>query len=277
LEGDGVTWLNSALEWTTTLALQFAVVLLGFGVERLRPARQQGLAEVRLNLAYIAALRVIYAGLYPLSAALTTVLVNQLGGGLITLPESGLGLVVAIPCYALAMDGGEYAFHRAQHRFPLLWAMHSLHHSDPAVNVSTAARHFWGEMPLKFVTVYALVGLIFKANPIVIGVYTGLGMYNYFLHMNLRIGFGRWSAWLNSPQFHRLHHSALPEHHDCNFNQFFPIFDVLFGTFRQPQRDEYPPTGLTTGELPLRLYNMLLWPWRRPQPVLSRDQTAPYP
>jgi len=83
--------------------------------------------------------------------------------------------------------------------------------------------------------------------------------------MNVRIGFGRWSAWLNSPQFHRLHHSALPEHYDCNFNQFFPIFDVLCGTFRRPQPDEYPPTGLMTGDVPLKLRTMLFWPWRRVQ------------
>jgi sterol desaturase/sphingolipid hydroxylase (fatty acid hydroxylase superfamily) len=261
-----------ALDAIITLALQVAVVLLGFSIERRRPARRQGLAAVRLNLAYMAALRVIYAGLYPLSVGLTTLLVNKLGGGFIKLPASGVGLVIAIPVYVLAMDGGEYVFHRAQHRFPLLWTMHSLHHSDPAVNVSTATRHFWGELLLKSVTVYALIGLLFKANPVVIGAYTGIGLYNYFLHMNVRVGFGRWSAWLNSPQFHRLHHSALPEHHDCNFNQFFPIFDVLCGTYRQPQPDEYPPTGLSTGESPLKLRTMLIWPWRRRHP-----ESAPQP
>jgi sterol desaturase/sphingolipid hydroxylase (fatty acid hydroxylase superfamily) len=267
-----VTWRDLALDGIITLALQVAVVLLGFSIERQRPARRQGLSEIRLNLAYTGALRVVYAGLYPLSVALTTLLVNKLGGGFIKLPAAGFGLLLAIPCYALAMDGGEYFFHRAQHRYPVLWAMHSLHHSDPAVNVSTAPRHFWGEMLLKYVTVYALIGLIFKANPVVIGVYTGMGVYNYFLHMNVRIGFGRWSAWLNSPQFHRLHHSALPEHYNCNFNQFFPIFDVLCGTFRSPQPDEYPPTGLITGDVPLKLRTMLFWPWRRQQ---TRSEPQP--
>jgi sterol desaturase/sphingolipid hydroxylase (fatty acid hydroxylase superfamily) len=55
----------------------------------------------------------------------------------------------------------------------------------------------------------------------------------------------------------------LPEHHDCNFNQFFPVFDVLFGTYRQPRPTEYPPTGLSSGEMPLALHQMLWWPWRR--------------
>jgi sterol desaturase/sphingolipid hydroxylase (fatty acid hydroxylase superfamily) len=253
------------LDGILTLTVQVAAVLVGFAIERRRPARPQGLSETRLNLTYMAALRVIYSGLYPLSASLTGLLVNKLGGGFVTLPAAGVGLVLAIPCYVLAMDGAEYLFHRAQHHFPVLWAMHSLHHSDPAVNVSTAPRHFWGEMLLKSLTVYVLVGLIFRANPAVIAVYTALGLYNYVLHMNVRVGFGRWSAWLNSPQFHRLHHSALPEHYDCNFNQFFPIFDVLCGTYRRPRPDEYPPTGLASGERPLTLSSMLFWPWRRHQ------------
>jgi sterol desaturase/sphingolipid hydroxylase (fatty acid hydroxylase superfamily) len=259
-----VTWTNSAISMAATLAVQIALIVFAFGIEQLRPARPQSISCIRLNIAYTAALRVIYAVLSPLSVGLTTLMVNALGGGLIELPASGAGLAVAIACYALAMDGGEYLFHRAQHRIPLLWAMHSLHHSDPAVNVSTAPRHFWGEILLKSVTIYALIGFLFKANAVVVGAYTVFGLYNYVLHMNLRLGFGRWQALLNSPQFHRLHHSALPEHYDCNFNQFFPVFDVLCGTYRQPRHDEYPPTGLASGDAPQKLYNMLLWPWRRP-------------
>ena len=259
-----MTWTSAALGLAATLALQIGLIAFGFVTERLRPARAQGIRCLRLNVAYMVSLRLIYAVLLPVSGAATTLIVNALGGGLWVLPSAGVGLVYAIPCYALLMDGGEYLFHRAQHRFPVLWAMHSLHHSDPAVNISTAPRHFWGEMVLKAITIYALVGLLVKTNAAVVGFYTMLGLYNYFLHMNLRVGFGRWSGWLNSPQFHRLHHSALPEHHDCNFNQFFPLFDLLFGTYRAPQPGEYPPTGLASGETPLKLHQMLFWPWRRP-------------
>src|SRR4051812_40998585 len=134
----------------------------------------------------------MYAVLYPLSVGLTTLTVKRLGGGLIELPASGVGLAIAVPCYVLLIDGAEYLFHRAQHRIPFLWAMHSLHHSDPAVNISTAPRHFWGEMLLKAVTIYALIGLLVKVNTVVVGFYTILGLYNYVLHMNLRVGFGRW-------------------------------------------------------------------------------------
>ena len=195
-----MTWTNSAISLAAILAVQIALIVFGFGIEQLRPAGPHGISCIRLNIAYVAALRVIYAALYPLSVGLTTLMVNALGGGLIELPASGVGLALAVPCYALAIDGGEYLFHRAQHRIPFLWAMHSLHHSDPAVNVSTAPRHFWGEMLLKAVTIYTVIGLIFKANTVVVAAYTFFGLYNYVLHMNLRIGFGRWQPLLNGPQ-----------------------------------------------------------------------------
>lgn len=257
------TWSDSALSLAGALAAQIALIVLGFGIERLRPARPQGISCIRLNIQYTLVARVMYAVLYPLSVGLTTLTVNRLGGGLIELPAAGVGLAIAVPFYVLLMDGGEYLYHRAQHRIPFLWAMHSLHHSDPAVNISTAPRHFWGEMLLKAVTIYALIGLLVKANTVIVGFYTILGLYNYVLHMNLRVGFGRWQPMLNSPQLHRLHHSALPQHHNCNFNQFFPLFDVLCGTYRPPEKGEYPPTGLADAQAPQTLHSMLLWPWRR--------------
>ena len=56
----------------------------------------------------------------PAVAIVTVAMTNALGGGLFRLPSSGWGLVPAIALYALAMDFGEYVFHRAQHRFPVL-------------------------------------------------------------------------------------------------------------------------------------------------------------
>ncbi len=257
-----ISW-HAVTGWATALALQIGMVLFGCGIERLRPGRSQGFGTLSLNLRYLIALRIIYAGLNPACLVLTSWVVGRLGGGWITLPSSGWGLMVAIPLYALTMDGAEYLFHRAQHRIPVLWTMHSLHHSDQAVNTSTAPRHFWAEMVLKSLTIYALAGLLFKTNPVVIGAYLGLGLYNYVLHMNIALGFGRFQPLLNSPQFHRLHHSALPQHQDCNFNQFFPVFDLLFGTYRRPGDGEFPPTGLSAGDPPLTLREMLLWPWLR--------------
>ena len=149
--------------------------------------------------------------------------------------------------------------------------MHSLHHSDSSLNVSTSGRHYWAEHSLKIITIYLVVALIFKTNLTLVAMYGLISIYNYFLHMNVKSGFGRWSALINSPQYHRIHHSALPEHRNCNFAALFPVFDVLFETYRQPRENEYPPTGLDSGAQPSGLAEAILWPLRS---LIWRPRTA---
>jgi sterol desaturase/sphingolipid hydroxylase (fatty acid hydroxylase superfamily) len=140
--------------------------------------------------------------------------------------------------------------------------MHSLHHSDPDVNVSTTVRHYWAERLIKSVTIYAAVGLVFKVDLTVVNLYALISFYNYFSHMHVKVGYGRWAVLLNSPQYHRIHHSVLAEHYDCNFAALFPIFDRLFGTYRQPLPGQFPPTGLDGAEAPADLWQSLAWPAR---------------
>jgi len=94
-----------------------------------------------------------------------------------------------------------------------------------------------------------------------------------FNHANIRVGFGRMSWLLTSPQMHRVHHSRLPEHQNKNYASVFSILDVLFGTYYHPRRDEFPPTGVpgerdvrTFGEaltLPFREWWQRLYAWQR--------------
>ncbi len=194
--------------------------------------------------------------------ALATLAVNAAGGGWIVLPSQGWGLAAGCLIYLAAMDLGEYLFHRAQHAIPALWAMHSLHHSDPDLGVTTTVRHFWLDPLIKTLTIWLAVGLIFKASPVIAGVYAAATYYNFWTHSNVRIGYGRWSWLLNSPQYHRMHHSALPEHFDCNYAALLPIYDLVGGSYRRPRPDEYPPTGLDTDERPHSFVQAVIWPLR---------------
>lgn len=257
----------------TVIALQIGLIAIGFAIEHLRPVRPPVLGHLRLNVMHLLPTAVVQAFVSPVLGASVTSLVNSAGGGLLVLPASGAGLLFGIVLFTVAMDAAEYAFHRAQHRYPMLWAMHSLHHSETDMNVSTTQRHFWAEQLLKTVTVYVVVGLLFRANPTILAFYAAFTVYNFFLHMNVRIGFGRWSGWLNSPQYHRVHHSCREEHLNCNFAALFPVFDLLFRTYRSVPADDYPPTGLGSHEQPRNLLDMCLWPWRRK--VDERSKSAP--
>ncbi|MFT0167465.1 sterol desaturase family protein [Paraburkholderia mimosarum] len=238
-------------------------VLIGWVIERkVNSVEVNRLNPIRLNLECGLLYELTAAITLTVAPAFTTVGVNAAGGGWIVLPSSGWTLFPAFLLYAFTMDFFEYLFHRAQHRIPILWSMHSLHHSDAAINASTTNRHYWAEFAIKSMTIYMMGGIIFKVSSTIIGFYVVLGFYNFFPHMNLRVGLGRWWMVLNSPQYHRIHHSSLREHWNCNFSGLFPIFDVIFGTFHIPKQGEYPPTGLDTGEHPSGLIEAAFWPVR---------------
>jgi sterol desaturase/sphingolipid hydroxylase (fatty acid hydroxylase superfamily) len=196
----------------------------------------------------------------PAFGAATILVVNRCGGGWIVLPSQGWGLAVGAGAYLLAMDFAEYAFHRAQHAIPWLWELHSLHHSDTTFDATTTVRHFWLDPFLKGISVWLAVGLLFKATAVITGIYAVISLYNFVIHSNTRLDFGRCSWALNAPAYHRIHHSASEEHFDVNFAALLPIFDVIFGGYRPARPGELPATGLDTGRVARTWIEVLAWP-----------------
>jgi sterol desaturase/sphingolipid hydroxylase (fatty acid hydroxylase superfamily) len=235
-------------------------IAVGLAVEWAWPATDASQARPLFNLTLLAPTTILGALTAPLFAILTTLGVKALGCGLLVLPSRGWGLIAGAAVYFLTMDGLEYAFHRAQHKIPALWAMHSLHHSDSAFNISTTVRHFWADTLIKSGTIYLLAALMFRVDGRILGIYWCMSFYNYFVHMNVRVGFGRFSWLLNAPQYHRLHHSRRAGDEGCNFAAHLPLFDVLCGAYRRPMPGDYPPTGLESGPTPSNLMDALTWP-----------------
>ncbi|MES2494183.1 MAG: sterol desaturase family protein [Pseudomonadota bacterium] len=184
---------------------------------------------------------------------------------------SSMSIMIALPLFLLVRDFTEFLYHYAQHRIPVLWAMHSLHHSDPEMTALTTNRHFWGDQFLKAMTIWPATTMIMSQTETLIFAYAVISLYHYFIHANLRVNFGRLSWILNCPAYHRRHHSRLHEHHDTNFAALFPIFDVVFGTYRRP--DGWPPCGLD--EAPRSLGDVLFWPARKALGRLPHAQALP--
>ncbi len=134
--------------------------------------------------------------------------------------------------------------HFARHKIQTLWLFHAVHHSQKELNIFTDDRAHIVDLVigslLSFVPFF-----IFDVSNLwavtVIGIYKPI--HNRFIHANLKINLG-WLGWLvTSPQFHRVHHSAEPEHIDKNFGVHFSIYDYLFGTACL-SRKVYPQTGI---------------------------------
>jgi sterol desaturase/sphingolipid hydroxylase (fatty acid hydroxylase superfamily) len=173
------------------------------------------------------------------------------GGGLVPVFEgTGLwSLILFALAYGFAWDLIQYWLHRMQHAVPFLWEMHRFHHEETALNAFAYPRgHFLGVIAVILFNL-PVVLLFGTRSPHAAAAFLMFPLWGYFTHANLRLGFGPLTPLLASPQWHRIHHSALPEHRDRNFSTLFPVIDIAFGTYHRPAPGAYPPTG--TGGEPL--------------------------
>jgi sterol desaturase/sphingolipid hydroxylase (fatty acid hydroxylase superfamily) len=182
---------------------------------------------------------------------LANVLQSIVGGPYIkiTLPDSWLGYTAGWLIITLITDFFTYWTHRLQHT-SLLWSQHKLHHSDRSVNVTTYFRHHWSEFILSRFFIILPIQAIFNIQPFFhIEIYLlGNVLWSCFCHMNIKVQYGFWSFLISGPQYHWIHHSRREEHFDKNFAVYFPLWDILFGTYFHPRLNEFPETGLPHGE-----------------------------
>lgn len=193
-----------------------------------------------------------------LAAYLSSLLVKELGLslGIVDLRfadnRSPLSVIAAVLMGLLIVDFFFYWYHRTLHRSRILWQHHKMHHLDPEFDALTGPRQNWVESFLVVFFMNIPIALLFKLDaldPLNGGLLNGaiIGFLNSIVlinHSNLRLQFGWAGRLFISPHVHRIHHSLLPQHQDKNFAAIFPMWDILFGTYYHPARDEFPPTGV---------------------------------
>ncbi len=158
---------------------------------------------------------------------------------------SGIQSALTVFLFLLTCDYFFYWYHRAQHKFSFLWAIHELHHSDAELNSTSSARTSWPEGLVQRIVItiptLCLIPLDLK-SAILAALLAKLWLV--FTHANLRLNLGLLTPLVCGPQLHRIHHSIERKHYNTNFAQYFPIWDVLFSTYYQPQGNEFPDTGI---------------------------------
>ncbi len=229
--------MNDAVQlsrYVPALVLGFFVALLI--VERLFPLRKgaaRPLGRLAINLS-ISALALVTAFVAVEPAAL---------GALDWSTDRQFGLLNAVPMppwaqfvvAILLLDLSFYYWHALNHRVPVLWRFHNVHHIDPELDVSTALRFHLGEVLYSALfrvaqvfligptfAMFAAYELLFQANTL-------------FHHSNLRmpIRFERLlNAMLVTPRMHGIHHSQVRSELDSNFGVVFSWWDRLHRTAR---------------------------------------------
>lgn len=169
--------------------------------------------------------------------------------------SNGVGLLrlVNLPAFAsfplsfLLLDAWMYLWHRANHRIPLLWRFHRVHHSDTTLDVTSAIRFHTGEIIISSMLRLMLIPLL------------GLSLWQILLydalllpviqfhHSNVKFPecFDRWLRLLiASPAMHRVHHSRIQFETDSNYSSVFSFWDRLGKSFRLRRDTEKIQFGL---------------------------------
>ncbi len=165
------------------------------------------------------------------------------------------GFAIAIGFMVLMMILGDliaWALHYLQHKVPLLWQFHKVHHSAEVMHpISNFREHpvdnilYASVITFGFGLFYGAAVRVFgfvPSMPALFGVPALMFAFNiagYNLrhsHVWLRWP-GVWSKVFPSPAHHHVHHSCHPDHIDRNFAFMFPFWDVLFGTYTMPDDD----------------------------------------
>jgi sterol desaturase/sphingolipid hydroxylase (fatty acid hydroxylase superfamily) len=163
------------------------------------------------------------------------------------------GAAVGVVLYELA----HYWYHRAAHRFDWLWRLgHQVHHSAESLDAFGA--YYLHPLDAALFTTWAVLvffpvlGLTPEAGALASAF---LAFNAAFQHANIRTP--RWLGYLiQRPESHGVHHGR--GIHRYNYADL-PLWDMVFGTFRNPGRRETPVSAGFYRGASARLGAMLAW------------------
>ncbi len=153
----------------------------------------------------------------------------------------------------LVLDFSFYIAHVLMHALPAFWRVHSVHHSDPVVDVTTTIR----QHPLEGLIRYAFIALAavpLGASPAAFAIYrSGSALNGLFEHANIRLPtrLNEALAWITTwPDMHKAHHSRDRRFTDTNYGNLFSFWDRAFGTFTPARVGANVDYGLVGADFP---------------------------
>lgn len=169
----------------------------------------------------------------PIMPAYMAIMAQERGWGLFNY-QLGIPYWLAVTISVLALDCLIYVQHIVFHRFSLLWRLHSMHHTDIDLDVTSGLRFHPIEIILSMII--KLIAVILLGAPMlsVIIFEVVLNATSMFEHTNgyippaldriLRL-------ILVTPDMHRVHHSVIRSENNSNFGFSLSLWDRLFRTY----------------------------------------------
>lgn len=147
----------------------------------------------------------------------------------------------------LLLDYTNYLWHVINHKIPLLWRFHVVHHSDPDLDITTAIRFHFGEL---IGSVFYRGAFVFLsgATPLTVLLYEIVFEgATQFHHSNWKLPFSiekLLNKMIVTPRMHGIHHSVVRRETDSNYSVIFSFWDRLHKTIRLNVPQEKIVTGV---------------------------------
>jgi sterol desaturase/sphingolipid hydroxylase (fatty acid hydroxylase superfamily) len=187
----------------------------------------------------------------------------------------GLLYLVALPLWLHALLAilmldfiGAYLIHLVQHKIAWMWHFHKIHHTDTAIDATTALRHHPVESVFRVVALFAAI--VIMGVPIwMVMLYQTLSAFmSQFNHANIKL-----PGWLDqalswiivSPDMHKVHHSRYQPETDSNYANIFSIWDRICYTFKKVPDTTLIQYGLDEYQAPRyqEIGPLLKVPWEK--------------
>lgn len=137
-----------------------------------------------------------------------------------------------------------YWLHRVDHYCRMFWAVHITHHSSEEFNLTVGFRSSVFQPLYRFLYFIPLALLGFKGIDIMF-IYSATQIYGILIHTKTVGKLGFLEYFLSTPSHHRVHHASNVKYLDKNMGMVLIIWDKLFGTFVEEDKNETIVYGLT--------------------------------
>ena len=237
---------------TLQVGLFFGLLIVLAAVEWIVPRRPSSMPRKNrwpTNL-FFTFLNLMMLGVMPISIVSAAFWAEQRSYGLLNQfgPPTEVAFAATLPVRGFI----SFFTHYLMHMVPAFWRLHRVHHLDTELDVTTTVRFHPLEFAVQILPAVPIV-IAFGLTPWVLVLYETLDVaVTLWTHSNTRLPLviDRVLRYVVvTPDLHRIHHSAWKPETNSNFGAVFPVWDLIFGTFRAEPRDGHERMRLGLDEV----------------------------